>query len=106
MEKEQLIKEVENKLEQVKHELLALVLSVESKPIPVPEKPGIEPMVTAEVAAEHIHMTERQIRQMVADNYKNIPYYRPSERVLRFKLSELDAWSKQNANQKRLRAAS
>lgn len=55
--------------------------------------PTIEPMVDAKVAAEHISVKPNTLRFWAATNYESIPVHRFGKAV-RFKLSELEAWSK------------
>lgn len=50
-----------------------------------------EGLVTLREAAAHLSVTERHLRNLVSAGA--VPHYKPGD-VLRFKLSELDAWSK------------
>ena len=104
----ELIEKISHVFERAKHEALALVLAEVSRG-ETPEADGqkmrteVEPLVSVQRASEHLGVTARQLRQMVADEYRNIPYHRVSERGIRFKLSELDEWSRANARAGRLK---
>jgi excisionase family DNA binding protein len=50
----------------------------------------VEPLVSVAQAAKHLDISERKLRQMVAD--RKIPFRRIDGSV-KFKLSELDDWS-------------
>lgn len=89
MEKEQIIKEVESKLEKTRHEILALLHSIESEPTEEPQfvAAGPEKLVAARVVAEHLGISEPQVRMLEKNG--RLPSYRPGGRLL-FKLSECE----------------
>ena len=53
----------------------------------------VEPFVNCEEAAQHIGAELNTLRSWAATGYKGIPVYRFGS-LVRFKLSELEEWSK------------
>lgn len=53
----------------------------------------VEPFVNCEEAAQHIGAELNTLRSWAATGYKGIPVYRFGK-LVRFKLSELEEWSK------------
>jgi hypothetical protein len=87
---EQIIKEVESRFEQAKHEVLALLHSIKPEPMapaPPPALSGAEPLVPAPVVAKHLGISEPQVRTLEKKGI--LPSYRPGGRLL-FKISECE----------------
>jgi len=100
MKKENIANKIESIFDRAKHDALSLLSEIEPEPVPIILGDKTEGYVTIDIAAKHIDVSDRTLRQWVADRYRNIPA-RYFGRNLRFKLSELDEWGLRNA---RLRA--
>jgi excisionase family DNA binding protein len=93
--------QIERIFERAKHEALAVLASIEPQLCEVESEPQAEPLVTIKVAAQHLGISESQLRSLERQGI--VPAYRPGG-VLRFDLSELrEAVRAKNFN---LRAAS
>ena len=79
----------EKALEQRIREIVQAEINNVSKPEPA-RLSLVEPLVGVSQAAKHLDISERKLRQMIAD--KKVPFRRVDGGV-KFKLSELDEWS-------------
>jgi len=60
---------------------------------PLPQPPAIEPMVDARTAAQAMNLPGYYFTKPASRKARQIPFYRIG-RTIRFRLSELEAWSK------------
>lgn len=82
-------KEIESKFERAKHEVLALLHSIEAPPVEeiAPVIPGVEPLVPTPMVALHLGISETQVRTL--EKQGKLPSYRPGGRLV-FKISECE----------------
>jgi excisionase family DNA binding protein len=59
------------------------------KEVPVPQHPALPNLLTIEQLAEHLGVTPRHVRRLVAE--RRVPYVR-WRRFIRFDPSEISAW--------------
>jgi excisionase family DNA binding protein len=87
---EQIIKEVELKVEKTKLEILALLHSIDPSPPneSVLVEAHTEALVPVPLVARHLGISEPQVRSL--EKSGKLPSYRPGGRLL-FKLSECEA---------------
>ena len=65
---------------------------------PLPQPPVVEPMVDARHASRALNLPLYYFTKPKSREVKKIPFYRIG-RTIRFRLSELDAWSAQHHRQ-------
>ena len=78
--------QIERIFEKAKHEVLAVLASIEPEIREVESEPQPGPLVTIKVAAKHLGISESQLRSLERQGL--VPAYRPGG-VLRFDLTEL-----------------
>jgi excisionase family DNA binding protein len=78
--------QIERIFEKTKHEVLAVIASMEPEIREVESEPQLEPLVTIKVAAQHLGISESQLRALEKQGL--VPAYRPGG-ILRFDLAEL-----------------
>jgi hypothetical protein len=80
------LEQIERIFEKAKHEALAVIASIEPEIREAESEPSTQPLVTIKVAAQHLGISESQLRSL--EKQKIVPAYRPGG-ILRFDLTEL-----------------
>lgn len=78
--------QIERIFEKAKYEALAVIASIEPEVLEVKDESHPEPLATIKVAAQHLGISESQLRALERQGL--VPSYRPGG-ILRFDLAEL-----------------
>ena|SRR5256885_13573791 len=80
------VEQIERIFEKAKYEALAVIASIEPEILEVKGEPQPDPLATIKVAAQHLGISESQLRSLERQGL--VPSYRPGG-ILRFDLAEL-----------------